>query len=189
MNKKHRIFIAINLPNDIKKQLDSYKNKWRELSVKWINIDNMHITLEFLGNITSEELGEVCVAVKEVVLEHNSFNISLKKVLYWPPGKIPPQMIWVKGEGSKELSSLKTDLQKSLLKIIRFAPGARVILPHITLARISGWEWKKIEPEERLEINENIDFVFTVESIEVMESVLKKRGPEYIIIESHSLKD
>ncbi len=59
---------------------------------------------------------------------------------------------------------------------------------HITLARIQEWEWKKIEPEERPEVNENIDFIFTVESIEVMESVFKKGGSKYTIIESHNLK-
>ena len=98
-------------------------------------------------------------------------------------------MIWVQGKGSKELSLLKTDLQKYLLKIVRFTPEIRISSPHITLARISGWQWKRIEPEERPEVNENIDFVFTVESIEIMESVLKRGGPQYTVIESHSLKD
>ncbi|MBI3631767.1 MAG: hypothetical protein HY219_02785 [Candidatus Staskawiczbacteria bacterium] len=97
-------------------------------------------------------------------------------------------MIWVKGESSKELTLLKNNLQKSLLEIVRFIPGTGTFSPHITLARISGWEWRKIEPEERPEVNENIDFIFTVESIEVMESVLKKGGPEYTIIESHNFK-
>jgi 2'-5' RNA ligase len=45
-----------------------------------------------------------------------------------------------------------------------------------------------IEPEERPEINESIDLAFTVESIEVMESVLKRGGPQYSIIESHNLQ-
>ena len=189
MNKKHRIFIAINLPEDIKRELSKYQDKWPELPAKWTAKDNLHITLEFLGDLTDEELGEVCMVVKEVVVKHNSFNISLNKILYGPPKKIPPRMIWVEGKGSKELSSLKTDLQKSLLETVRFAPETRVFSPHITLARIKEWEWKKIEPEERPEVNENIDFIFTVESIEVMESVLKRGGPQYTIIESHSLKD
>ena len=33
------------------------------------------------------------------------------------------------------------------------------------------------------------DFIFSVESIEVMESELKRGGPEYTIIESHELAD
>jgi len=55
------------------------------------------------------------------------------------------------------------------------------------LARISEWEFRKFALEERPEINEDIDFVFTVESIEVMESELKRAGPQYTILESHNL--
>ena len=189
MQKKHRIFIAINLPEDIKRELSKYQERWPELPAKWTAKDNLHITLEFLGDLTDEELGEVCVATKEVVEKHNFFSISLSKVLYGPPKKIPPRMIWVEGEKSDEFSNLKKDLQKYLLEKIAFRPELKSFSPHITLARINEWEWKKIEPEERPEVNENIEYIFTVESIEVMESVLKRGGPEYTVVESHSLKD
>ena len=188
MNKRHKLFIAINLPRDIKKILTGYEKRWPELPARWVSQENLHITLVFLGDLTDVELGEVCVAVKEVMLKHNSFNISLAKVFYGPPGKIPPKMIWVEGKGSKELLFLKNDLQKHLLRIIRFAPEARIFSPHITLARIREWEWKKIEPEERPNVNETIDLTFSVESIEVMESELKRGGPQYTIIESHKLR-
>ena len=186
---KRRIFIAINLPNNIKKQLGLYKDKWQDLPARWTSLNNLHITLEFLGDLTDEELGEVCVVVKEVAKRHGSFSINLDKVLYGPLGKIPPKMIWAIGEKLDELSDLKEDLQEFLLEKIAFRPGLKSFSPHITLARINEWEWKKIEPEERPEVNENIENVFTVESIEVMESVLKRGGPEYTIVESHSLKD
>ncbi|MDP2910533.1 MAG: hypothetical protein Q8N58_01975, partial [bacterium] len=58
---------------------------------------------------------------------------------------------------------------------------------HITLARISQWAWQRIEPEERPEINEDINLNFPVNSIEIMESILKKGGPEYVILESYNL--
>jgi len=183
MNKKHRIFIAINLSNDIKKQLDKYKDKWPELPAKWTAKDNLHITLEFLGDLTEEELGEVCLVVGDVVKRHNIFSISLDNVSYSEGDR----MVWVKGGKSDELSDLKKDLQECLLERVAFRPELKSFSPHITLARINQWEWKKIEPEERPEINENIEIIFTVESIEVMESELKKGGPRYMVIESHSL--
>jgi len=67
-------------------------------------------------------------------------------------------------------------------------PKKEFFAPHITLCRINAWQWKQIEPEERPEINENIDLLFTVESIEVMESELKKGGPQYTIFRILSLK-
>ena len=65
----------------------------------------------------------------------------------------------------------------------------RGFVPHITLARINEWQWKSIEPEERPEVTEDIDLAFTVESIEVMESILRRGGPKYEILESCHLKN
>jgi 2'-5' RNA ligase len=184
MQKRHRIFIAINLPEDIKRELGSYAEKWPELPAKWTSKDNLHITLEFLGDLTDQELADVCAIAGEAAKRHKSFSITLNKVLYGPPKKIPPRMVWANGEKTDGLADLKQDLQESLVKKINFRPEARGSSPHITLARIKEWEWKKIEPEERPEVNEDIDLAFTVESIEVMESELKRGGPQYTILES-----
>lgn len=188
MEKRHRVFVAINLPEETKRELFSYSEKWPELPAKWTSKDNLHITLEFLGSLTDEELGEVCVTVKEVAEMNECFSLNINKILYGPPKKNPPRMVWAEGEKSKELSQLKNDLQKSLLEKVRFAPEERTFAPHITLARISAWGLKEMQQEEMPEINESTELVFTVESIEVMESVLKRGGPVYTILESHNLK-
>lgn len=187
MQKRHRIFIAIKLPEDIKRGLSKYQEKWAELPAKWTAKDNLHITLEFLGDLTDEELGDVCRVVAEVAKRHKIFSINLNKILYGPPQKMPPRMVWVEGEKSDELADLKEDLQECLLEEIKFRPDGQGFTPHITLARISEWAFRQIEPEERPEINEDIDLTFTAESIDIMESELKKRGPVYTILESHQL--
>lgn len=188
MEKRHRIFIAINLPEEIKKQLFLYSEKWLELPAKWTAEDNLHITLEFLGDLTDVEIGEVCLVVKEVAKRHKTFSINLSKVLYGPPKKNPPRFVWVNGENVDELADLKNDLQECLLEKVAFRPEEkRGFTPHITLARISEWEFRKFDLEERPEINEDIDLVFSVESIEVMESELHRGGTVYAILESHEL--
>lgn len=212
MQKRHRIFIAINLPKDVKKALAGYQKKWAELPAKWTPTDNLHITLLFLGDVTDQELGEACVITKEVAARHGALDINLNKIAYGPKDKIPPRdpkfsdgmaseqdlesqsrklriprYIWAGGETNKEAILLKDDLESSLLEKIPFTPEGRGFTPHITLARISAFEWRGIEPEERPQVNEHIDLEFTVESIEVMESELKKGGPQYTVIESVQL--
>jgi len=188
MEKRHRVFIAINFPADIKRELFTYSEKWPELQAKWTVRDNLHITLQFLGDLTDQEVGEVCTAVKEVSEKQKCFSLNINKIVYGPIEKSPPKFVWAMGEKSKELSALREDLEKTLTGRVTFIPENRTLAPHITLARINAWAWKGIEPEERPEISENIDLLFTVESIEVMESVLKKGGPQYTILESHELK-
>jgi 2'-5' RNA ligase len=187
MNKKHRIFIAINLPEDIKKELGLYAEKWPELPAKWTYRDNLHITVEFLGDLTDEELSDACKITGEVARRHTPFSLILNKVLYGPEKKLFPRMVWVQGEKSEELTDLKNELQEYLVEKIKFRPDEKIISAHITLARISEWEFKKLDIDERPEINEDIDLPFTVESIEVVESKLTREGPKYTILESHIL--
>ena len=99
MEKRHRVFIAINLPEEIKRELALYAQKWPELPAKWTSKDNLHITLEFLGALTDEEIGEVCVIVKEVAGRHESFSLNLNKILYGPPN--PPSHKASKGKQKK----------------------------------------------------------------------------------------
>jgi len=188
MQKRHRIFIAINLPADVRKFLAKYEQKLPDLPARWTSQQNLHITLVFLGDLTDEELGQACVVAKEIAAQHAAFEINLEKVGYGPDNKIPPKMLWASGQKSKELSLLKNDLQDALLEKINFKPEFQSFNPHVTLARITAFVWRQIEPEERSEVSENIDLNFLVESIDVMESELKKGGPEYTVIETLSLE-
>ena len=163
---RHRVFIAINLPEDIKKTLVKYQEKWPELPVRWTKKDNLHITLEFLGYVSNDELANVLEKTKELSLKHQPFSIILNKICYGPPKKMPPRMVWVCGEKIEEFN----------------------LFPHITLGRIRVWEFRKIEPEERPAVDEEINLTFKVKSIEVMESVLKRGGPNYTILKSCPLK-
>jgi len=185
MNQKHRIFIAINLPENIKKRLAEYQEKWPELdsSIRWTKKDNLHVTLVFVGYIDDNELLEVMSDVKEAVSKHSSFLINLNKFCYGPLDKIPPKMIWAVGEKSDNFVSLREGLAQSLGILEK-----RVFSPHITLGRIKQFEWRRIEPEERPEIEKDVSLSFEVDSVDIMESVLKRGGPEYTILESYKLK-
>jgi len=162
----HRIFIAINLPENIKKQLADYENNWPELPVRWTKEDDLHITLEFLGNLSDDELLRACQDTETFAKNHQPFTVTLDKITYGPPDKMPPRMIWATGPKIAELN----------------------LMPHITLGRIKAWAFRQIEPEERPEVAQEINLNFEVNSLEVVESQLKKSGPDYTILASCQLK-
>ncbi len=183
---RHRIFIAINLPKEIKEKLESFQEKWPELPVRWTKKENLHITLIFSGSLSDEELLRIINTTKEIAQRNNSFVVNLNKISYGPPKKMPPRMVWAIGERSPEFTSLRDDLEKSLMSSegVRFSSEKRAFSPHITLGRMRVWEFQRIEPEERPEVDEEINLNFQVESIEVMESRLKRNGAEYTILET-----
>jgi 2'-5' RNA ligase len=182
--RTERIFIAINLPDGIKEYLVSFREKWPELPARWTKKENLHLTLVFLGNISDEELLKVCQIVRGSASRSKHFPIRLTKIIYGPPRTLPPRMVWVQGELSETLAALQDDLERSLAKELRFSTENRAFSPHITLARIHTWSWRRFDREERPEINEEIDLSFEVTSLEIMESRLKRGGAEYTILES-----
>ncbi len=163
---RQRIFLAINLPKNVKEELVKHQAAWPELPCRWVKEENLHITLDFLGYLTDEELVQICQKTEETALEKKPFTVKLNKICYGPLGK-PPRMVWAIGE-----------------KINQFN-----ILPHITLGRIRQWDFKKMDPEEKPKINQDISLNFNVSSIEIMESRLKRGGPKYTIVQSCPLKN
>jgi len=184
---KRRIFIAINLPKNIKDKLISYREKWTDLPVRWTPTANIHITLAFIGHVDDDETYEICKVVKKIASIHNPFTINLEKIILGPPNK-PPRMLWVEGEKNKELAEFKDALESSLLDSQSNGyekKEIRAFCPHITLGRIKQGLWQKLVPQP--EINEIFNFSFQVETIEIMQSNLKRSGAEYSILETIEL--
>jgi len=185
---KFRAFIAINLPEDIRERLGECLNKWQDLPVRWTKKENLHITLAFLGEITNEELVKISQFLKDFCFESSPFLIGLRKIDYGLLQGGVPRLIWVEGEESEEIKALKAGLDKSLHDAIGFLPDKKGFISHVTLGRVRKWDWQKIEPEERPQIPEDLFLDFEASSIEIMESKLKREGPEYTILESIPFK-
>lgn len=179
---KRRIFIAINLPEEVRKKLVGYQQKWDDLDsnlIHWVRRDNLHITLVFIGYVTDDEMYEICQLVKEVAKKHEPFIINFERIILGPPNKTP-RMFWVQGERSEELGKLQGDLEE---KIEQRHGGRHAFRPHTTLARFKYPLLKSLPPK----IDDEFKSQIPVETIEVMQSNLKRSGAEYSVLESVSL--
>jgi 2'-5' RNA ligase len=183
---RRRLFIAINLPEEIKEEFEKFKKRFSGLPAKWVKKENLHLTLAFLGYVKEENLPEIIETTKNVASKQAPFSSKIIKISYGPPKNFPPKMVWAIGERSENLQKLQENLKNALLKmkIPQLEEEERGFIPHITLARIRKWEFQQIEPEERPEIDEDLNFSFEVKSIEIMESHLKRGGAEYTVLES-----
>ena len=183
-----RVFIAINLPEEVRSEFAGAQKKFPTLPCRWVKPENLHLTLAFLGNLNDQEILKALEAAKEAVSQTQSFSFSLSKVRYGPAKKMPPRLVWIEGEKSAELTELKKNKRKCSRRLcgqeIGFHPDKRDFTPHITLARIKTFNWQRLEPEQRPDIDLQINFEIPVNSIEVMESQLKRTGAEYKIIKS-----
>ena len=193
--KFHRVFIAISLPEKIRKLLGDVQGRYLDLPAKWIWPDNLHVTLVFLGNTGNREVMDVCRAAGEIARRHEPFDLTIDRICYGPAGKEFPRMVWAAGEKSPELAALQMDLQniffESGLSAEALAAGhpdeEKSFAPHITLARVRQAELRQMDQDQVPLIDEKIGRTFLVESIEVMESESKKGGVSYTVLESFKL--
>jgi len=191
--KKHRIFIAINLPPDIKKKFKEYQQKFESIFVergfkkgelfRWTKEPSLHITLAFIGYVDEDQLVNICRLMKIVAKKYEAFNIVLNNIDYGPPSKTP-RMIWIGGDVNDEFLMLKKDIDDALVQqywsgFYRIEKRAPKI--HITLGR------RKSIVGGLPEIKEKVNIIIPVNSIEVMESELKKDGAEYTVFETCNL--
>lgn len=179
---QRRIFIAIEIPEPVKKRLMQKTEKWVDLPVRWGRIENLHITLAFLGYIDDEKIPGICNSVNNAVKDLEPFEISLNGIIIGP-SENQPRMIWAAGEKSEELKTLVEKMEKSLGV---FRREKKNFSPHITLGRIMKENWAKLP--EKPEINEKINFVIPVDKVEILESVFEEGKRKYLLLESCFLK-
>lgn len=170
----------------MKKKLVSLQRENPDFPARWTKPENLHITLSFLGYLQDEEVLDICNKIKEVALKTSPFAVNLKEICYAPPGKKIPRMIWAKGEKGGGFSELKHNLERALEPEEDLREKGGEVSPHITLARIRKWDWQSIDPEDRPSIERDINLSFQADSLELMESKLKRGGPDYIVLQSYS---
>ncbi len=179
-----RSFIAIELPQNVKRGLEQIKYKVKQegyAGIKWVNTEGIHVTLKFLGNISREQKIEISKILKETTKEISPFNLEIAGLGAFPDlGR--PRVLWVaiNGEVAK-LTRLQQEID-SLLSSRGFPKESRPFVPHLTLARLSD----SMLPEEKRKIGTFIKsvkleagFQFNAEAVSLIRSKLTPTGAIY----------
>jgi 2'-5' RNA ligase len=125
-----RLFIAVDLPEKIKKNLKSMA--FGIPGAKWVSPEQLHLTVRFIGEVD----GALFSDIKNILDEINSaaFSLQLKGVGYFPP-RGAPRVLWIGLEKSEPLQLLKKKIDTKLLRV-GVEPEGRKFSPHITIARL-----------------------------------------------------
>jgi len=170
-----RAFIALEVPEEIKDNVERVRTGMGSGGLVFVKRDAMHVTLQFLGDVSDTEANGVIDAMRGVSCA--PFTVRLQGVSYFTPDFI--RVIFVKvGEGAKELEDLYRKLGLALSgKGMRFEQENYV--PHMTIARV-----KRMGDRARL-----MDFMkghaetdfgsFKASSVVLKKSVLAGGGPVY----------
>jgi 2'-5' RNA ligase len=186
-----RCFIAIELTEELKRGLRELQAQLKAASqapVKWVEPENIHLTLKFLGNVASGRIEEIAQAMTEAVRGTSPFSLEVRELGVFPnPRRV--QIVWVGLGGEVEKLTILKQRIESGLSILGFAPENRRFTPHLTLARLRD----RATPQERERLGQLIaetEFAggsFTVKSVKLMKSQLTREGPIYSQLSSAAL--
>lgn len=133
-----RLFIALNLPADIKAHLQQTQDILKKCAVeaKWVETKNLHITLKFLGEIKEESKTE---KIKEIIAaggrRFNSISVSLTNFGFFP-NENRPRVFFIATDKEDSLKNI-ADFLEDKLEPLGFAKENR-FKSHITLARLKS---------------------------------------------------
>ncbi len=188
-----RSFIAIELPDELKlglSQLEAQLKLGKQPWVKWVDPDNIHLTLKFLGNIAIDRTGEITGAMEEAAQGMPPFHLEVKGLGVFPNLK-RVQIAWVGVSGEvANLGVLQQRLESNLARL-GFAPESRPFTSHLTLARLR----QQASLDERQRFGQLIAGtrfdagVINVDAISLMRSQLTREGAIYSRISSVRLEN
>jgi RNA 2',3'-cyclic 3'-phosphodiesterase len=133
-----RSFLAFELPPEIRKTIKDVSGEIRrsELNLRWVKVDNIHLTVVFMGDIRAEDVQAIGAEIEGVCLGFEPFEISLKGLSVFPNTQ-RPRVLWLGLEMDTErIRSLKNSLEERL-SAFGIKEEKRSFTPHLTLGRFN----------------------------------------------------
>ncbi|MBW3552164.1 MAG: RNA 2',3'-cyclic phosphodiesterase [Gemmatimonadetes bacterium] len=175
-----RLFVAVNFTAKDRQRMHRAARKLREaeLPIRWEEVDQLHLTLKFLGEVRPETGERVREAVARVAEKTPPFTLRMQGAGAFPTLR-RPRVIWLGAEASPELRCLKHDLEWELAPL-GFEREVRAFHPHVTLGRAQK-EARAGDFRDFEELVAGLSFKaeIPVRTVDLMESHLSRRGARY----------
>jgi len=188
-----RVFIAIDIDDKIRKAIANLQKQIalkvssvKQGDLKWVEPNNIHLTLKFLGEISDEQLAEVSEITKTIAQAHQKFNLEIESVGSF--GGRSAKVVWVgAGKGTEALLALQKDLD-DLLEQAGYPKEEREFSAHLTLCRVN-------HPIAGLKVGEALPQFshlrlgsIAADAIYIYQSQLTPAGPNYTLLGEFKLR-
>jgi 2'-5' RNA ligase len=178
-----RCFIAIEFPEHVKARIFHKFETLQNQTLfrgKFVEKENLHLTLKFLGEITNKELEKIKKRLNEIKFER--FDCHVGKTGFFK-NEDHIRVIWVELV-SEKLNELQKRIDEATSEIPRYSKKFDL---HITTARVKSILKKQSLIREVKKIHfKNLDFEIT--EFFLMKSELFPEGAKHKSIEKFKLK-
>lgn len=183
-----RTFIAIKIPvsDKLKKILKILRTGLKEDNIKWVDTENLHITLSFIGDTSEEDVDNITKKLGEIASEHKATNLHFKEIGVFRNIR-KPRVLWVGMERNEILEKLQSDIEL-MLSGLGIRRDNKSFKPHLTIARIKWINDINVLKEYLQKYKGETIQKTKIEKIIYYESKLTANGPIYNSIKKFPLE-
>jgi len=188
-----RAFIAVNIPVVVKQKLQDEIDRLSMVilgnPVRWVRPEGIHLTLQFLGEISNSHKGEIHHTLEREVEKHPFFTLDVGGFGCFPNSR-RPRILWI---GITEKTGTLTKMQTAIvgkMGQLGFRKEGRAFHPHLTLGRVK----RNISLSDLTQIQDAVEkYVveqigqFEVRELHLVRSILRPSGAEYSSLGEYSL--
>lgn len=133
-----RTFIAVDLPQPVLDIIEKESFRLQKILskdlIRWVSIENIHLTLKFLGNTPTTHIDFLKQILLRVADSHAAFDLQIQSIGSFPSLKLP-RVIWLGILTSAALTSLQKEVDGAVTKL-GYEKEARAFSAHLTLGRV-----------------------------------------------------
>jgi 2'-5' RNA ligase len=184
-----RVFLAIEIhpEPELLDLFDLLRDELAGEQIKWVDEDQLHITLKFFGDTDESKIKDISAAVKDCCLHHNRFSFGLCNPWYFRK-RGQPSVVLLKTARTDELITLQNQLD-SLFVGLGIPKEDQAFKPHLTLGRIKSMCSMQSFYNLMEEFPQRTIQTVPVRELILFESILKPSGPEYRMLERFKLAE
>ena len=184
-----RSFIAVLISDDLKRRIAVVQEDFKKAApdVKWVEEENFHITMKFLGDTRTDELDAIREAIEAAIGDLPPFAAEISGAGAFPNPR-RPRTVWVGiTSGVDQLAEIAKRIE-SALETIGFPKEDRPFKAHITIGRVKddrgvGKLAGALQEAESVQLG-----TVNVASVAIMKSELRREGPIYSVLGEISLR-
>ena len=139
-----RLFIALDIPGEIRARLTEYMERARLLAheARWARIEGLHVTLKFIGHVDDAVVEKIQAALAPI--KTMPFEVKFAGVGFFPNPNAA-RVFWAGVDGGDHLPSLASTVDAALEKL-GLPRETKPYHPHLTLARTSSRPLRELRP-------------------------------------------
>jgi RNA 2',3'-cyclic 3'-phosphodiesterase len=180
-----RLFVALEVPEpprrDVRRRVEAVRDRLPR--ARWVDLDNLHLTLLFLGETAEGDVPALAARLREAFARCPPLEVRLGSGGTFPPGR-PARVAWIGVEAPDALAVLQEEITRAAIDTLGFEPEERGYHPHVTLARCPDpWRREAID-KFKTALTGPVGPPFVAGHGVLFESKLSPKGARYRVVET-----